>query len=98
MYRRGSSRNFIAKIVKLISGTDGAVRAAEVKTSNGNVLQRALQHLYPLEIGGCDEDADIDSVDVPTVDALDDDQGAHNERPRRQAAVEANRRLRSMSL
>ena len=92
------SRWKLAKIVKLISGTDGAVRAAEVKTSNGNVLQRALQHLYPLEIGGCDEDADIDSVEVPSVDVLDDDQGAHNERPRRQAAVEANRRLRSMSL
>lgn len=34
---------------KLIAGRDGVVRAAKVQTQK-TVLERAIQHLYPLEL------------------------------------------------
>lgn len=34
---------------KLIAGRDGVVRAAKVRTQK-TVLERAIQHLYPLEL------------------------------------------------
>ncbi|VDP45669.1 unnamed protein product [Heligmosomoides polygyrus] len=37
-------------IVSLISGKDGAIRAAEVRTASGKCLTRSISHLYPLEI------------------------------------------------
>ncbi|VDP49260.1 unnamed protein product [Heligmosomoides polygyrus] len=37
-------------IVSLISGKDGAIRVAEVRTASGKCLTRSISHLYPLEI------------------------------------------------
>jgi len=37
----------------LITGQDGRVRAARMKTATGSHLERALQKLYPLELS-CD--------------------------------------------
>ncbi|VDP60947.1 unnamed protein product [Heligmosomoides polygyrus] len=37
-------------IVSLISGKDGAIRVAEVRTASGKRLTRSISHLYPLEI------------------------------------------------
>jgi len=37
----------------LITGQDGIVRAARMKTATGSYLERALQKLYPLELS-CD--------------------------------------------
>jgi len=39
----------LAKIVELIPGTDGQIRVARVKTSNGE-LTRPIQRLVPLEV------------------------------------------------
>ena len=83
-----------------LSGADGAVRAAEVKVSNGRVLQRAMQHLYPLEVNHSSV-SDADNVDDTSASvatgamhaALDIEQ-----RPRRQAAIEATNRLRALSM
>ena len=90
---------------KLLSGADGVVRAADVKISNGHVLQRAIQHLYPLEVNDSSylESNDMCSTDASAPSgALD---GAANTaapdiqlRPRRQAAIEATNRLRAMSM
>ena len=46
-------------IEKLIVGRDGVVRAAKVRTRK-TVLERAIQHLYPLELS-CDRSKDADS-------------------------------------
>ena len=40
-------------VTDLVNGKDGVTRGAKVKTTNG-VLERAIQHLYPLELS-CDE-------------------------------------------
>ena len=40
----------LCRIDELIVGRDGVVRAVRIKCSNGNVLQRPIQHIYPLEI------------------------------------------------
>ncbi|VDP51696.1 unnamed protein product [Heligmosomoides polygyrus] len=37
-------------VVSLLSGKDGVVRAAEVRTASGKCLTRSISHLYPLEI------------------------------------------------
>ena len=39
----------LGKVVELIRGRDGVVIGARVQTEKG-VLQRTLQHLYPLEL------------------------------------------------
>ena len=39
----------------LITGRDGIVRAARMKTATGSYLERALQQLYPLELS-CDRE------------------------------------------
>ena len=107
------SRWRLAQIVRLISGADDVVRAADVKISNGHVLQRALQHLYPLEVNDTSladsthdgvapavtDDVSID-VEVDEDDASDgvsDTDRSVELRPRRQAAIEATNRLRAMS-
>ena len=45
---RGTWR--IGIITELIESRDGEERAAKVRLSNKNILQRSLVHLYPLEI------------------------------------------------
>ena len=40
---------------RLITGRDGIVRAARMKTATGSYLERALQQLYPLELS-CDRE------------------------------------------
>ena len=39
-------------VEELICGRDGIVRGAKIRTPNGN-LERAVQHLYPIEVS-CD--------------------------------------------
>ena len=64
------------------------IRAAEIRTSNGMILQRAVQHLYPLEVrddqemghGNTTNENDASVLQIP--------------RPRREAAVEAKRKIR----
>ena len=43
----------LAKVESLLKGSDGAVRGARVRVRRGNgftVLNRPVQHLYPLEV------------------------------------------------
>ena len=37
-------------VTELITGRDGRVRMVRLRTPNGNILDRAIQSLYPLEI------------------------------------------------
>ena len=97
------SRWKLAKIIKLISGKDGVIRAVDIKTSNGNVLQRAIQHLYPLEVHGNQENGNnknkaATSSDVRDINDLQNNGERYsNSRPQREAAVKARRRIRSIS-
>ena len=78
----------LAKIVQLIRGKDEVVRAAQIKTSNGMVLQRAIQHLYPMEIHD-KEIAENDSV----VSIKDNEIALPELRPTRESAIEAKRKI-----
>ena len=60
----------IGKVVKLIPGKDGVVRAAEVKTLNAAgkqvILKRSIVHLYPMEINDECSNSDAIEEDEPT--------------------------------
>ena len=64
-------------IEKLIVGCDGVVRAAKVRAQK-TVLERAIQHLYPLELS-CDRSNDATPLN-PTAPPF---------RPRRDAEAAA---------
>ena len=73
-------------IDKLIVGRDGVVRAAKLRAGKG-FLERAIQHLYPLELS-CDKT--IATTPAP----LNPD--APTSRPKRDAAAAANLRLQDL--
>ena len=54
---KGDSKNrgkwTIGVVEKRMPGRDGILRAVRVKTANKHHLERAVQHLYPLELS-CD--------------------------------------------
>ena len=77
----------LAVVERLIVGKDGYVRGAKVRTRK-NILERAVQQLYPLELT-CD-------CSPPVVtEPLNHD--AEPFRPRRQAAVEAENRIKEIA-
>ena len=71
----------------LITGRDGVVRAAKLRTGKGH-LERAVQQLYPLELQ-CNKVQDApESVTLNAEATLF--------RPKRAAAVAANQRIREV--
>ena len=75
----------LGTIEKLIVGRDGVVRAAKVRTRK-TVLERAIQHLYPLELS-CDRSKDATPLN-PTAPPF---------RPRRDAAAAAELRIQDIA-
>ena len=74
-------------VEQLYGGRDGVIRAVKLRTSK-SILERPIQHLYPLELS-CD---DPENVARPTqLDAQ-----APVFRPRRDAALAARIRFRDM--
>ena len=71
-------------IEKLIVGCDGVVRAAKVRAQK-TVLERAIQHLYPLELS-CDRSNDATPLN-PTAPPF---------RPRRDAEAAAELRIQDI--
>lgn len=65
----------------VIKGRDGVVRGAKVQTAKGN-LERAIQHLYPLELS-CEEQKGIPDPRAPVFTT----------RPKRDAAAAATLRI-----
>ena len=78
----------IGIVEDLISGRDGIVRAAKLRAGKGT-LERAVQHLYPLELS-CDRE----NVQAP----LQLNPEAPTFRPRRDAAVAAPHRIHTLIL
>jgi hypothetical protein len=74
-------------VVKLvITGRDGIVRAAQLKTTNG-YLERAIQHLFPLEL----------NCNVTPTSQLNPTALEYQPRPRRDAAAAALLRVKEIS-
>ena len=60
----------IGKVEKLLQGSDGLLRGASLRVRSGTttiLLNRPLQHLYPLEIGAPADRMDQPKPDKPTV-------------------------------
>ena len=74
-------------VEELISGRDGIVRAARLRAGKGT-LERAEQHLYPLELT-CDRE------NVKSSSQLNPE--APTFRPRRDAAVAAQCRIQDIN-
>lgn len=72
-------------VINLIIGRDGVVRGAKLRTPK-SVIERPLQHLYPLELT-CDMTMAPAALN-PTVTAF---------RPRRNAAVAARARIQELA-
>ncbi|XP_028411542.1 uncharacterized protein LOC114534187 [Dendronephthya gigantea] len=73
-------------IEELIAGKDGIVRVAKVRAGKGQ-LERAVQHLFPLELS-CDRKRKHNPTELnPEAEIF---------RPKRQAAVDAGRRIREL--
>ena len=74
-------------VIDLITGRDGVVRGAKLRTPK-SVIERPVQHLYPLELT-CDMAVETAPVALnPTVPAF---------RPRRNAAVAAGARIQELA-
>ena len=76
----------LAVVESLIDGKDGFVRAAKVRTGK-SILERAVQQLYPLELS-CNRTCAVATQPL--------NHNAKPFRPRRQAAVEAEKRIRDI--
>jgi hypothetical protein len=76
----------LAVVKRVITGRDGIVRAAQLKTTNG-YLERATQHLFPLEL----------SCYVTPTSQLNPTAKEYQPRPRRDAAAAALLRVKEIS-
>ena len=87
----------LAKVEELISGSDGKVQTAVVKTSSRDrrpvYLQRVVQHLIPIEVKAVNEVAH--STQPAVVQPVNPSVQGNTGRPRRTTAVvgEINRQL-----
>lgn len=78
----------LAIVSETFPGSDGVIRGVKLKTANGH-LERPVQHLYPLELH-CEIDRE------PTTKEPHLDPEAQVFRPRRDAAVAANLRMKQV--
>ena len=78
----------LAIVKQLITGRDGIVRGAKLKTAGGNnaYLEQAIQHLYPLECGNGD------------AVQLNQEAEEFKPRPSRDAATAATERIRDIAM
>jgi hypothetical protein len=74
-------------VQEVYPGRDGVVRAVQVKTANGH-LERAIQHLYPLELS-CDQE--------PTTKINELNPDARPFRPKRAAAQNAAEKIKVLA-
>ena len=82
----------LAIVTKLYPGPDDRTRAVQLKTKNG-VLERPVQHLYPLELQ-CDLE---DKVTVGDSEPSQLNPGAQTFRPRTAAAADAHARITAIA-
>ena len=73
-------------IQELLTGPDGKTRAANVKTEN-RVINRAISHLYPIEVSEAKSEVIVPEISVPVVSS----------RPRRSAFISAVKKISDQS-
>ena len=78
----------------LIKCTDCVVRAARLRSGRGR-LERAAQHLYPLELS-CDRSEQAEGENTQETKAVTLDPAAAPFVPKRRAAIEAKKRISDM--
>lgn len=76
----------LAVVNQLITGRDGVVRAAKLKTGNG-YLERAIQHVFPLEL----------ACDTAGTTRLNPNAQEYSPRPKRDAAAVASIRIKEIA-
>jgi hypothetical protein len=76
----------LAVVKQLVTGRDGVVRAVKLKTGSGH-LERAVQHLFPLELN-------CDAQETPQLNPAAPE---YKPRPRRKAADNAMLRIREIA-
>jgi hypothetical protein len=76
----------LSVVEELVAGKDGEVRVAKVRSKKSH-LERAVQHLYPLELS-CDVEPPAKAVMNPEAPTF---------RPKRAAAVAARQRIRKVT-
>ena len=74
----------------MIRGIDGVIRGARVRTGT-SVLERAVQHLFPLELS-------CDKTKQAMLAKLNVDATEFEPRPKRRAAVEAEDRIAAVRI
>ena len=79
----------LGRIKSYIFSKDNQIRAVKVQLSNKNILDRAINHLYPLEIPSV-----ADEFNVTNNEPRPDNNGPAEPKFARKAAVEARRKLR----
>ena len=80
----------IGVIEQVIRGVDGVIRGAKVRTGT-SVLERAVQHLFPLELS-------CDKTEQTKPAKLNAEATEFEPRPKRQAAVEAKDRIAAVGI
>lgn len=80
----------VGRVVDSIVGKDGVTRGYKIQTGNGCIIERPLQLLCDLEIGGTSND--IEMVGDPVEGSRDQHQPVTT-RPRRVASRTAENRL-----
>ena len=79
----------VRRIKSYIFSKDNQIRAVKVQLSNKNILDKAINHLYPLEIPSV-----TDKFNVTNNESRSDNNGLAEPKFVRKAAVEARRKLR----
>lgn len=80
----------LAIVEKLFPGPDGRTRAVQLKTKNG-VLERPVQHLYPLELQCDTKEKNANEGRIPL------NPGARRFTPKRAAAADAEAKITAIA-
>lgn len=84
--RRNRTSWQLARVESVLKGQDNVARGARVRLANGNVIERPLQKLYPLEISN-------NEIISETESDQEDESAGISTRPRRKAATIAAERI-----
>jgi len=79
----------LGRVVGNVSGKDGIVRGLKMKLGNGHIIERPLQLVYNMEVGGEDETVKLNpdaKVFIP------------DGRPSRRAKAEASNQIKGVAL
>ena len=86
----------IGKVVSFIKGRDNVIRGFKIKVGSGYTVERPLQLVRDLEIGGAEPETTTEPSEPDATS--NDDPGPREARPKRQAKQAASDRLTGIFL